>query len=94
MSNKTDKPENLLDRQIAQHSRRGLLELDIILGRFLTSRYAALSLEDKQLLRSLLQFSDIDLLNWVTKAQTVSPEYQHLLDQLSECKHSIHDTSS
>jgi len=89
-----DKQETILDRQIALRIRRGLLELDIILDRFFTSRYAQLSLENKQLLLALLQSSDIDLLNWVMKAEAASPEYQHLLGQLSECEYLLDDASS
>lgn len=93
MPDNTEKQDSRLDRMIVRHKRRGFLELDIILDRFFTSCYAHLSLENKRLLLELLQFSDIDLLSWVTKAKEAAPQYQPLVKLLSNCKYSTHDTS-
>lgn len=56
---------------IHQHSRlkwacrRGMLELDVLLGNFLESGYAGLSVADKWLFIKLLECSDPELFSWL-----------------------------
>lgn len=45
-------------------SRRGMLELDLILNPFLENIYPSLPEEDKQRYRKLLECEDQDLFNW------------------------------
>ena len=45
--------------------RRGMLELDKILGEFLEKHYAALALAEKQQLYNLLQQPDQVILDWL-----------------------------
>lgn len=45
--------------------RRGMLELDLILERFLSSKYAELSDNDKSLFIRLLEAPDPDLFAWL-----------------------------
>lgn len=45
-------------------SRRGMLELDLILNPFLERIYPSLPEEDKQRYRKLLECEDQDLFNW------------------------------
>lgn len=45
-------------------SRRGMLELDLILGPFLEKVYPSLEKEDQFLYHSLLECEDQDLFNW------------------------------
>ena len=54
-----------LDR-IRWHCRRGLLELDIVLDRFLRQSLATLSQEELDAFKLLLQFSDNDLWDLVS----------------------------
>jgi succinate dehydrogenase flavin-adding protein (antitoxin of CptAB toxin-antitoxin module) len=54
-----------LDR-IRWHCRRGLLELDIVLDRFLRQPLEALSTEELDAFKLLLQFSDNDLWDLVS----------------------------
>jgi len=46
------------------HSRRGMLELDVLLVPFLKEAYSDLSNEDKKLYRLLLESEDPDLFKW------------------------------
>ena len=52
----------MLER-IKWRARRGLLENDILLGRFLDKELAAMGLPDLKLLEELLQWEDNDLLD-------------------------------
>ena len=45
-------------------SRRGMLELDLVLGPFLENIYPGLEEDDKLLFQRLLESEDQDLFNW------------------------------
>lgn len=45
--------------------RRGMLELDLLLGRFLDKVYETLSPEEDKLFRELLDETDPDLYSWL-----------------------------
>lgn len=45
--------------------RRGMLELDVLLGRFLETAYLKLRREDQQQFEKVLDCSDQDLFNWL-----------------------------
>ena len=47
--------------------RRGMLELDILLSRFVETRYEKLSDQDKLRFDVLLECEDQDLYNWLVK---------------------------
>ena len=47
------------------HSRRGMLELDLILLPFVTEHLAALNEEQQELYRELLREEDQDLFAWL-----------------------------
>ncbi len=49
------------DDRIRWHCRRGMLELDLVLNRFLDSRFGELSSEQKSALTRLLELPDTDL---------------------------------
>jgi antitoxin CptB len=48
--------------RIKWHCRRGLLELDLLLQRFLTQTLDALNAEQVEVFRELLEYEDNDLL--------------------------------
>ncbi|OGT38113.1 MAG: hypothetical protein A3F11_10845 [Gammaproteobacteria bacterium RIFCSPHIGHO2_12_FULL_37_14] len=50
--------------------RRGMLELDVLLGNFLKEAYLQLSLPDKLLFIQLLQCSDQELFSWLIGHKT------------------------
>ena len=58
-------------------SRRGMLELDLILGSFLEKKYPTLSPSDQQLYSRLLEEQDQDLFAWFLRRQ--DPEDPALL---------------
>ena len=68
-----------LDR-VRWSCRRGLLELDLVLERFVTNHYERLSQREKDVLRELLKLPDNDLLDLAMgRADTTDPEYGDLI---------------
>jgi antitoxin CptB len=68
-----------LDR-VRWSCRRGLLELDLVLERFVTDHYERLSQREKAVLRELLKLPDNDLLDLAMgRADTTDPEYGDLI---------------
>ena len=51
-------------KRAAWHSRRGMLELDVLLMPFAEEAYPGLSAEDKVRFRQLLDCEDPDLFTW------------------------------
>jgi antitoxin CptB len=68
-----------LDR-VRWSCRRDLLELDLVLERFVTDHYERLSQREKDVLRELLKLPDNDLLDLAMgRADTTDPEYGDLI---------------
>lgn len=61
------------DSRLQWRCRRGLLELDILLRRFLDRHYAELSAADRATFAELVELQDLDLWHMVT-ADTVPAE--------------------
>lgn len=51
-----------LQRQLAWRSRRGLLELDILLQHFVTTDFASMNEEERRVFEILLEYPDQELL--------------------------------
>jgi len=51
-------------RQLCWHSRRGMLELDLVLEPFVTQRYRLLAAEDQARFESLLECEDTELFSY------------------------------
>ena len=67
------------------HSRRALLELDLVLERFWQRNEAGLNVEQALLLEQLLQHEDHDLWDMMCGRQEVGdPRLQKLIDVLLE----------
>lgn len=67
------------------HSRRGMLELDLLLIPFVEQRLAALNEQKQQLYRDLLEEEDQDLFIWlIGKEQAPTPELQEIVDIVLE----------
>ncbi|TVZ38493.1 antitoxin CptB [Alteromonadaceae bacterium 2753L.S.0a.02] len=61
-------------------SRRGMLELDLILLPFLENHFANLASEDQLLFEQLLSCEDQDMFNWfLQKGQPDTPELQRIV---------------
>jgi antitoxin CptB len=68
------------DDRVRWHCRRGLLELDIVLSKFLDKHYATLSAEQKSVFKELLELPDNDLWDLLSgKSSTSEPRIQGLL---------------
>jgi len=63
---------NLLNNmaQLKWACRRGMLELDVLLGNFLERQYPHLALADKQLFVALLEYPDPELFAWLMGHET------------------------
>jgi antitoxin CptB len=63
--------------------RRGMLELDLLLGRFLEERYAALDEAQQLAFARLLQESDQDLQGWLLgKTQPLDAEFKKIIKNI------------
>jgi len=68
-----------LDR-VRWSCRRGLLELDLVLERFVTDYYERLNQREKDVFSELLKLPDNDLLDLAMgRADTTDPEYGDLI---------------
>lgn len=67
MADTTELPENRLKRLHMRSWRRGMKEMDLILGHFADDRLAALTPEDLDAYERLLSENDQDLYLWVTR---------------------------
>ncbi|MBA1188511.1 succinate dehydrogenase assembly factor 2 [Enterobacterales bacterium AW_CKDN230030176-1A_HGKHYDSX7] len=62
------------------HSRRGMLELDVLLVPFTQEVYATLSEEDRALYRRLLSCEDQDMFGWfMERNESEDPELQRMV---------------
>lgn len=65
------------------HSRRGMLELDVLLLPFLEEVYSDLSEEDQAKYRDLLECEDPDLFQWFMRTGTSSnPNHQYIVNMI------------
>ncbi|WP_404368838.1 succinate dehydrogenase assembly factor 2 [Marinobacter sp.] len=65
------------------HSRRGMLELDVLLLPFLEQEYRSLSPEDQELYRKLLSCEDADMWQWfMQRSRPDDPELQRIVDMI------------
>ncbi len=74
-------------RRLAWQCRRGMLELDELLGAFLEQEYPALDEELKAAFRQFLQEGDTDLFTWLFEAPGQAPErYAPLVARIRESR--------
>lgn len=79
---KTDECHALLQR-IRWRCRRGLLELDIILGRFIEARYPFLSQAERETFEQFLDMADNPLWDMISgKRDAASNEQTALLEKI------------
>ena len=73
-------------RRIRFLTRRGLLELDIVLGRFMEKEFDNLSDEELTVFVEILELPDPSFLALVNeKEETDNPEFESLLDKIRRC---------
>lgn len=69
------------ERRLQWHCRRGLKELDVILGPFFESHYLGLGADDKALFSRLVDCEDMDLFNWFMRQETpADAELERMVD--------------
>jgi len=65
--------------------RRGMLELDVLLGGFLEGAYLNLSAHDQEVFVKLLDCNDQELFEWFTKkAESSNPEFVLMIETILE----------
>lgn len=69
--------------RIRWHCRRGLLELDLILERFMDRHYESLDPETQAVFKELLERPDNDLLDWALgRGAPAEPRYRRVVELL------------
>ena len=66
--------ETTLPVHLRWQCRRGMLELDVLLGHFLTEAYLSLSVQDQDTFVRLLACNDQSLFNWFTGIEQADDE--------------------
>lgn len=73
-------------KRLQWHSRRGMLELDLVLMPFLEKYYATVSEGDQDLYELLLESEDQDLFRWFLGAEQPEDEsLRHIVDVIINC---------
>ncbi len=67
-------------------SKRGMLELDLILEPYVEYAYEALSVDDKRAFLALLTCEDQDLFCWFIKSQPADVEHEKTVDKVLNFK--------
>ncbi len=75
-------------KQLGWHSRRGMLELDLILVPFAEQHVPSMQSEQLQQYRALLAHEDQDLFVWLTRrGPAPEPALQAMVDFILACHH-------
>ena len=76
-------PDPAFLQRVRWRARRGLLELDIVLGRFIDMHYAQLDEAERQTFESLLDMPDNPLWDMIAgRLETAAVEQQALLEKI------------
>ena len=84
--------ETRLRRMKMRSIRRGIKEMDLLMGAFAETRLAALSEADLDLYDRLLEENDHDLYAWVAGRAAPPAAYAGLVAQLSDALDSARDS--
>jgi antitoxin CptB len=88
-----DSPEAVEQKQLYWHSRRGMLELDVLLIPFLQEVYPDLPREDKLLYQQLITYEDQDMFSWFMNRELPSdPSLAKIINMI--IKHRVPDDSN
>ncbi len=73
-------------QRVRWHSRRGLLELDLVLVSFTDRYFESLSIQDQDAYVKLLACEDQDLLSWwLQQTQPHDAAIAHIFTMIREC---------
>ncbi|RBW50595.1 succinate dehydrogenase assembly factor 2 [Marinobacter sp. F3R11] len=74
-------PDNSDFNRLWWHSRRGMLELDVLLIPFLEEAYRDLDKEDQERYKKLLTCEDTDMFEWfMQRGQPDDPDLRRIVD--------------
>jgi antitoxin CptB len=73
-----------MERRLRWQCRRGLLELDLLFGRFLERGYHALTEPDRQAFRMLLREPDARVLAWFQGQDSIPDEFKDILHKITQ----------
>lgn len=76
-------PESVSLSQLRLRCRRGMLELDLILERYLNNHYVTASIEEQRQFLELLELQDPELYPLVTGASQSPDELNTLLEKIT-----------
>ena len=85
---RSERPENRLKRLHMRSWRRGIKEMDLVLGKFSDDQLSDLSAADLDVYEALLLENDQDLLRWITGQDPVPDRFADLFGRISEHAHS------
>ncbi|AQS48938.1 MULTISPECIES: succinate dehydrogenase assembly factor 2 [Thioclava] len=86
--------EARLKRMKMRSWRRGIKEMDLILGPYADARLPELDADTLELYDQLLEENDQDLYPWVSGAQPCPPQYLDLLSEIGQFARERHITKS
>lgn len=84
----TETPENRLKRLHMRSWRRGIKEMDLVLGKFSDDHLDGLSADDLDVYEALLNENDQDMLRWITGQDPVPERFADLFARISDHAHS------
>ena len=76
-------------KRICWASRRGMLELDLIMGRFANEFFKQTSDEEQQLYIELLECEDTDLFAWFMGPREPDPEHAQIVNVIRSATCSV-----
>ena len=71
-----------LDKKIRWQCRRGLKEIDIILGKFTKNGLSSLNNKEKKILVELLDLEDTVLLSWLVYQEKPRNKYKEIIEKV------------
>lgn len=82
MITQNNKSSHLESAQVGWACRRGMLELDVLLGGFFQDRYETLTAEEKTQFVLLLNCSDPEIYQWLLKSSEPPLEFQNIVSMI------------
>ena len=70
-------------KKLRWKARKGIRELDILLQRYLDTRYSNLNESEKKLFEEVLDIETYDLLNAISGKTSYNQKYENIIKQLS-----------
>ena len=77
--------ESLEVKKAKWASRRGLLELDLVLEKFVSMEFEDMTRQEKERFGSLLEFSDDELFDWFFRSCEGPERFSYLIKRILSC---------